>query len=97
MPICEHPDHCSMYIGLRCHIQCAGETGSKEKMRELYTEGLASHGDPESCAGVRKGAGEALTGAGAGWVGSREKKMSRAPTRLASAEGEMMFLTFTTP
>lgn len=57
-------------------------------MRELYTEGLASHGDPESCVRVREGVGEALTGAGAGWVGSREKKMSRAPTRLASAEGE---------
>jgi hypothetical protein len=35
-------------------------------MEELYVEGLASHDDPESCAGVRKGAGEALTGAHAG-------------------------------
>jgi hypothetical protein len=31
-------------------------------MRELYIEGLAIHGGPESCAGVREGVGEALTG-----------------------------------
>jgi hypothetical protein len=37
-------------------------------MRELYVEGLAIHDDPESCVGVRKGAGEALTGARAGWA-----------------------------
>ena len=35
-------------------------------MRELYTEGLASHGGPESCVGVREGDGEALTGVRAG-------------------------------
>ena len=35
-------------------------------MKELYGEGLATHADPESCAGSRKGAGEALTGAHAG-------------------------------
>ena len=35
-------------------------------MEELYVEGLASHGGPESCAGVREGAGEALTGVRAG-------------------------------
>ncbi len=38
---------------------------SKE-MRELYIEGLATHGGPESCAVVRGGAGEALTGVRAG-------------------------------
>ena len=36
-------------------------------MKEPYTEGLATHGDPESCAGGArdqpKAAGEALTGA----------------------------------
>jgi RNA-directed DNA polymerase len=41
-------------------------------MKESYTEGLAHHGDPESCAGTRKGAGEALTGAHTGGVLSRE-------------------------
>jgi len=35
-------------------------------MKELYGEGLATHADPESCAGSRKGIGEALTGAHAG-------------------------------
>jgi len=31
-------------------------------MRELYVEGVAIHDGPESCVGVRKGIGEALTG-----------------------------------
>jgi len=31
-------------------------------MRELYIEGVAIHGGPESCVGVREGVGEALTG-----------------------------------
>jgi len=38
----------------------------EKEMKELYGEGLATHADPESCAGSRKGAGEALTGAHAG-------------------------------
>ena len=41
-------------------------------MKEPYTEGPASHGDPESCVGPRKGAGEALTGERIGEVLSRE-------------------------
>ena len=35
----------------------------EKEMKELYGEGLATHADPESCAGSRKGSGEALTGA----------------------------------
>ena len=35
-------------------------------MKELYIEGVATHDDPESCVGARKGAGEALTGVRAG-------------------------------
>jgi hypothetical protein len=31
-------------------------------MRELYIEGVAIHGGPESCVGVREGVGEALAG-----------------------------------
>ena len=31
-------------------------------MRVLYIEGVAIHGGPESCVGVREGVGEALTG-----------------------------------
>ena len=37
-------------------------------MRELYIEGVAIHGGPESCVGVREDVGEALTGVRAGWV-----------------------------
>jgi len=41
-------------------------------MKESYVEGLAAHDGPESCDGVRKGVGEALTGVRAGRVSSRE-------------------------
>src|SRR6266542_299008 len=37
-------------------------------MKEPYIEGVAIHDDPESCVGVRGDAGEALTGARAGWA-----------------------------
>jgi RNA-directed DNA polymerase len=46
-------------------------------MKESHTEGPASHGDPESCAGVRKDAGEALTGAHTGGVLSRENRCNQ--------------------
>ena len=36
-------------------------------MEEPYIEGVANHDGPESCAGFREGAGEALTGARTGW------------------------------
>jgi hypothetical protein len=35
-------------------------------MEELYVEGLAIHGGPESCVDVPRGRGEALTGVRAG-------------------------------
>jgi hypothetical protein len=38
----------------------------EEEMEELYTEGVATHGDPESCVVAHEGGGEALTGARAG-------------------------------
>lgn len=41
-------------------------------MEVSYSEGLATHAGPESCAGDRKVDGEALTGERAGWVLSRE-------------------------
>jgi hypothetical protein len=37
-------------------------------MEEPYIEGVATHGGPESCVGVREGAGEVLTGVRAGWA-----------------------------
>ena len=42
-------------------------------MQVLYVEDLANHDDPESCVGIRKDDGEALTGEHAGRVLSREK------------------------
>ena len=41
-------------------------------MKESYGEGLARHAGPKSCASVRKGEGEALTGVHTGPVLSRE-------------------------
>jgi RNA-directed DNA polymerase len=45
-------------------------------MEEPHAEGLASHGDRESCACTRKDASEALTAACTGWVLSPEKKIA---------------------
>lgn len=56
-------------------------------MKEPHTEGVATHGDPESCAAARKGGGEALTGARTGSVMSRENRQSGTPTPLSYAEG----------
>ena len=50
------------------------KTGEVLRMEVSYGEGLAIHIDPESCAVVRKGKGEALTGVRAGRVLSREKE-----------------------
>lgn len=47
-------------------------------MKESYGKGITSRADPESCAGVRKGASEALTGAHAGRVLSRESLLPGA-------------------
>src|SRR5579862_353493 len=41
-------------------------------MKEPHIQGPASHDNPESCADIREGTGEALTGAHAGRVLSRE-------------------------
>src|SRR6266851_9892720 len=38
----------------------------EEEMEELYAEGLATHGGPESCVDDPRGRGEALAGARAG-------------------------------
>jgi len=58
-------------------------------MRTLYIEDVASHDDPESCAVVREGGGEALAGVRAGSVLSREIKSSGVPTPLSEAEGNI--------
>jgi RNA-directed DNA polymerase len=46
-------------------------------MQESYGEGVATHTDPESCGTVCKGRVEALTGARAGRVLSRESTFLR--------------------
>ena len=56
-------------------------------MREPYGEGLASHTGPESCAGRREVAGEALTGAHAGQVFSCEINYIRGADAVSVAEG----------
>jgi len=59
-------------------------------MQESHGKDLASHPDPESCAGGRKATGEALTGAHAGQPSSREIKKSGMPTPLTEAEGNIV-------
>ena len=49
-------------------------------MQVRCTEGLANHSDPESCAGIREGVSEALTGERAGQPLSCERLLSRVPT-----------------
>jgi len=44
-------------------------------MKESYGEGLATHADPESCGAVCEDGVEALTGARAGRVFSRERNI----------------------
>ena len=57
-------------------------------MKVPHDEGAASHIGPESCAGDREGAGEALTGESAGRVLSRESGYNfRVPTVSPNAEG----------
>jgi hypothetical protein len=46
-------------------------------MKESYGEGVATHTDPESCGAACKGGVEALTGARAGRVFSRERTFLR--------------------
>ena len=52
-------------------------------MKELYTEGLASYGGPESCACTREGTGEALTGVRIGRVLSCEIRRDQGADTVA--------------
>jgi RNA-directed DNA polymerase len=66
-------------------------------MKESYIEGVATHDDPESCVGVREDEGEALTGARAGWVLSREIRHFRVLTPLTQAEGNTVMGAIASP
>src|SRR6266436_7249538 len=56
-------------------------------MKNSYRKDAANHPDPESCGTGRKTRQEALKGADAGEVSSREIPQSGTPTRLSEAEG----------
>ena len=56
-------------------------------MKESYIEGVATHDDPESCAGVREDIGEALIGASTGRTIEPRKYESQVPTPFSNAEG----------
>src|ERR1700730_8418596 len=52
----------------------------EEEMKELYAEGLATHGGPESCVDDPRGRGEALTGARAGRAIEPRNEVNGVPT-----------------
>ena len=58
-------------------------------MGVLCIEGVAIRGGPESCVGVREGAGEALTGVVRARLLSREILGSGVPTPSKQAEGNI--------
>ena len=58
-----------------------------QRRRDSYIEGLATHDDPESCGRARKCTTEALTGAHAGRVLSREIEILPGAEAVCAAEG----------
>ncbi len=61
----------------------------EEGMKEPYTEGVATHGDPESCVVIRKGAGEALTGVRAGRAIEPRNQRDRGAQAVNYVEGNI--------
>src|SRR5215218_3850534 len=61
----------------------------EKEMRELYTEGVAIHGGPESCGGAREGVGEALIGVRVGWAMEPRNQRFGVPTPYNQAEGNI--------
>src|ERR1700730_4688889 len=61
----------------------------EQGMEESDIEGLATHGGPESCAGTRKGVGEALTGDVQAGLLSREISGQRGAHAVGRAEGNI--------
>ena len=58
-------------------------------MRTSCIEGVAIHGDLESCAGVREDTGEALTEGNVGWVIEPRNHLSGVPTPSQWPEGNI--------
>ena len=56
-------------------------------MKTLYIEGVATHGGPESCVGVREGDGEALTGVRAGRAIEPRNRRHRGAHTVQEVEG----------
>src|SRR6266545_3310424 len=65
-----------------------------KERRELYIEGVAIHGGPESCAGVREGVGEALAGVRVGWAIEPRNQRSGVPTPYNWVEGNIVGRAF---
>jgi len=59
-------------------------------MRVLYIEGVAIHGGPESCVGVREGVGEALAGVVRAGLLSREMSFVRGADAFIAAAGNIV-------
>ena len=58
-----------------------------QRRRDSHIEGLATHDDPESCGPACKDESEALTGAHAGRVLSREIEILPGAEAVCAAEG----------
>ena len=58
-------------------------------MEELYVEGLATRGGPESCVGDPQGRGEALTGVRAGRAIEPRNRNNRGANAVQKVEGNI--------
>jgi RNA-directed DNA polymerase len=61
----------------------------EEEMEELCAEGLATHGDPESCVDDPRGRGEALTGVRAGRAIEPRNQILQGADAVQEAEGNI--------
>ena len=66
------------------------ETGEEQVVKVHYTEGVANHSDPESCAAAREGGGEASVEEHTGQPLSLAKILIPGADAVANAEGNRM-------